>query len=52
MNDREDSESITNLRSASDLKAEYFVTSNELILHNRKSLEEYFKIKIRSPQEM
>lgn len=47
-----DIESLTNLKIAKNVRAEFFVTSNQDILRDRKQLEKHFKIKIRSPEEV
>lgn len=45
-------DSLPNLKQASDVGAEYFTTTNQGLIDDREELEEVFKIKIRTPQEM
>jgi len=45
-------DSLPHLKKASAHKIEFFVTINESLLEDREELEEFFDIKIRTPEEM
>ena len=45
-------DSLPQLKEASQMKAQVFVTSNKSVLDDRKELEEAFSIKIRTPEEL
>jgi hypothetical protein len=45
-------DSLPHLKAASDARVEIFVTSNKSVLEDREELEQYFDMKIRSPEEM
>ena len=45
-------DSLPHLKTASECGAEFFVTSNEILLNKRKQLEKKYHLKIRTPGEM
>lgn len=45
-------DSLPHLLIASASGCQYFVTTNKALLKDRKELEQRYKIKIRTPQEM
>jgi len=46
------SDSLVHLKCASEHKLDIFVTLNDEIIKDREELEEAFKIKIRTPEEL
>jgi len=45
-------DSLEHLKIAADARCDFFITTNETLISDRKELEIVFQIKIRTPKEM